>query len=138
MPTILSGEAASLNEYVTDTDNEIVMHLCKNVFAMELDRALLADMEECDFPGYAAVRLEEWIDQPTDEDALGETVSEFAEFIAGVMLENQLCTGVYVTIKEGNEAARLLDLQVFDVPLLFTTEGQILRRRYRAFSLADI
>lgn len=134
----LSGETAALVEHVSNPAVSIVMHLAKNAFAADLESVLLADFVECDFPGYAPIRLTEFIAEDTDNAALGEVVSEYAEFVAGDLVDPQQISAVYVTQQVGDNPAQLLWPYFPDFPVLMTKKGETYRKRFRLTSLADV
>lgn len=134
----LAGESLALSDLLTDPANKIVMHLAKNVFPFDVDTVALGDFEECDFIGYAPVRLVEWTIKEETDDKLGEAVSEFAEFVAGEDVIPQIITAVYVTFQVGLGEIKLLWPLWLDIPLKMSAEGNMYRKRARITSVADL
>ena len=134
----LTGESLELWEFVNNPAAKIVMHLAQNVIPGEVDTVALGDFTECNFPGYAPIRLTEWDALETANDNLGDVASSYVEFIAEAIETPQLITAVYVTIQDGTGPIYLMWVYYLDQPLLVGEAGHMYRKRCRITSLADL
>lgn len=134
MSATLVGELAALMDLLTDESNQIVAHLGKNAIPSNAELVAAADLVECDFPGYAPIRLTEWTPIFLDDDFYGEADSGEVEWSAGNIVTPQTITCVYVTQKIGDADAGVWNVIVLREPITMALTGDLFWFSFRAQS----
>jgi hypothetical protein len=117
--------------------NVIVAHAARNPIAPDVDKIELADLTECNFPGYAPVTLDAWTPDPPEFDEVGEAVSGDVSFTAGAIVTPQNITAVYLTLAFDGGAPVLLKVFPLPSPFLMNLPEQKFARLIRYQSVAD-
>jgi len=134
MPEILEGEAANLMHLLEDPANKIVVHLARMPIPDDVDSVILANIQECNFPGYGPQIAVGFTNVETDDDFFGEAVSKVIEWIAGDIVTPQLVTAEYVTIKRGDDEPYLAMFRPLVTPIKIHTKDMVYQTRVRVQS----
>lgn len=95
-------ELSTLVAWLNDPTRTIVAHLAKNFIPQDVESIQLTDLVECDFPGYAPIRIDDWAGVDFDEDTYAEAVSGELEWVASDAIVNPQAINVaYLTIQDG-------------------------------------
>lgn len=137
MPVTLTGESRNLALLLSSPDTRIIARLAKNSLDVQDETAILTDLVECDFAGYAPVPLTTFDFFQVEDELCGEALSAPIEFVAGPLDTPQLAGCLYVTIAKGNDDPRLWQLFIFDADFAFDAPGRTLRRQLRIYSYDD-
>lgn len=138
MPDVLTGQSDELSQILTDPSNTIVLHLAKNPTATLDLVGSLADLRECDFPGYAPVQIVNPDVFEGDDVNVGEAVSDALTFQASSALAvPQVAYAAYLTWQNGAGPINLKDLYELKGGFTFDVPGRIFRVRIRFSSFAD-
>jgi hypothetical protein len=131
MPVDLTTATATLLDYLQSPTVTIVARLAKNSIDPEIEAPVLADLTQCDFPGYAPITDLGFDAVDANEGVAGHVLSADLEFAAGAIVTPQLCTAFYLTMQEEGHAAVLMHLEIFPEPFSFERAGQTFKRRVR-------
>lgn len=93
-------ELDALTAWLNDPTRQIVAHLAKNFIPQAVDTIQLTDLVECDFPGYAPVRIDDWRGVDFENDNYAEAVSGELEWSAGdgIVTPQTICV-CYLTLQ---------------------------------------
>lgn len=136
MPDPLSPAQAEIDALVSNPAASILVRLAKSAIPETLDKIELADLTECDFPGYAAVAVNQVEYEETVDAEIAVARPEDAVFTAGVIVAPQLVTACYVTTQLPGEPAVLANIDVFECPLVVSDEGQQIKRSIQFVGMA--
>jgi len=131
MPEAPPSPGDVLIDELTIEGNQIVARLAKAINAPTDDVITLADLVECDFPGYASVPLNDYEDVDPDAVDNREVLSAIVEFIAAGITTPQSAVAFYITGKQGAGAVGLIDLEVFNGEFHFAKDDDKLQRQVR-------
>lgn len=109
---------------VADPLAVIVARLAKGPIGAPDDPLDLATLVECDFPGYAPVRLQPTLDVAYDQPDYGEMTPVNVHFETGAIVTAQQITHIYYTSVYNGGTAVLLGGNAFTEPLIADTLGQ--------------
>lgn len=123
--------------FTLDPLRVIVAHLAKNTIDPAYPDLALADLVECDFPGYAAVQIDTWHPEMDNEDDLACCKSDLISFQTGNVLVPQRATIFYVTKVYDGGAPELFHLEYLDEGKVIFRAGQTIDRIFR-LTFADI
>lgn len=136
----LTGELALLDAWANDPARKIVAHLAKSPITVTADQVQLTDLVEADFPGYAAVLIDEW--DPTDfgDDTYGEVTSGEVQWQASTLTVPQSVYVAYCTVEEFGNPPALFQPVVLPIPFTFVQPGQTFAFLFRiaAATLASL
>ncbi len=122
MPDALTGHSGVLQSLLSDPGTTIVARLSKQPIAINGPPLTLADIVECDFPGYAPITVVGWGVEQNPNPIYAEAVSPNLVFVAGALVTPQDCCSLYLTISLGGGATQiwrtypLVPRFTFDVP----------------------
>jgi len=134
MAATLTGELAALMSQLEDPDTAIVAHLGKNPIPSTVDVIDPTTLVECDFPGYAPVKLTDWEPIFLDDDNYGEADSGEVDWTAGAVVAAQVITCVFVTVQVGDSPERIWDVIVLPEPVAINLPGDLFWFSFRAQS----
>lgn len=137
MAATLVGELSALMDMLQSESNEIVAHLGKNSIPSASETILPTDLVECDFPGYASMRLTEFSPVFLDDDNYGEADSGEVEWKAGNLVTPQTITCVWITQKIGDQAATVWQVIVLKEPITMLNPGDLFWFSFR-FQSANV
>jgi len=138
MPDALLAEPVALLAFLARTDVTIVAHLGSQDIPDDLDQVSLSDMVECTFNGYAPVTLTGVPDIVDNEDDYAEALYPPVEWTAGDTIAPSRITCVYTTLTVTGVDTKLFIFEPFEIPIIFDTPGQSMRRQIRVISAPDV
>lgn len=116
---------------LTQSGGVIVAHLAKAVNADPDDVIALADLVECNFPGYAPVMITDFEDVEPDNQDLADVLSAAIQFTAAGLTTPQTAVAFYLTAHVGSDPAGFLSLEFFGDGFTFMVDGDQLVRQVR-------
>lgn len=122
MPDTISDRLAT---YLNDAANPVKVRLFKNVLAANLEAVAVADLTECDFPGYEPIVANDFepVDGPAED--VGECLPSERSFVAADTIATpQVVHGVFVTRHPAGNPVELYAVKVFDPPIVVVAPGQ--------------
>lgn len=120
------GLLEEINTLLTDPTVSIVARLAKSPRVTEPDAIALADLVECDFPGYTPFVYTPKLTGAQEDEFYAEMATYNVEFMSGVLVTPQFVTCLYVTESIDGQDPRLLGVALFDPPLLVNQSNQVL------------
>lgn len=120
------GVLDRLNTTLTDPLLQIVARLGKSPSLAMPDKIALADIVECDFPGYEPFVIEPTMEMAIDDPAYGEVDPTRVRFVAGPIVTKQQVTCLYVTKTYNGVGTSLIQTLAFPVPMVVNEEGQVI------------
>lgn len=124
MPEVFSGEAAVLDAQLQNPAVHIVAHLSRSPIPADEGQIALADIAECNFPGYAPIRLVNWAVTPGDDDGYAYAVSEEITWESSVIVTPQEATFCYLTTVAGEGPIQLISIMKAEEKIVFDKEGR--------------
>lgn len=138
MPDVLTGESLALSTLLNDPTEQIVAHLAKSTIGEGQTITALNQLTECDFPGYAPVQIVNPDCFQTEDEFIGEAVTDPIIFTASDdLVTPQLATAVYVTWKRGADAPLLWRVYPLVGGYVFDLPGRKLPCQLRINSLSE-
>jgi hypothetical protein len=138
MPDPLLAEPIALLAFLARPDVSIIAHLGTQDILDDFDQVSLSDMVEASFDGYAPIPLSGVPEIVDNEDDYGEALYDPIEWVAGSAISPTRITCVYLTLTGGGNPAKLMQLEPFDIPIIFDTPNQSMRRQIRIISATDV
>lgn len=133
----LTAESGNLAEILLDPTVSIVAHLTKLPIPEDASGLTLADLIECDFPGYAPWKITDWDIMQHEDDFMGEAISEPIQFASTGPIIEQLAFGMFVTIQREGGDPVLWQLFRFDESYAFQYLGRPFECQVRIDSCDD-
>lgn len=133
MPVLNPTASEELLALLNDPTKQIVAHLGQNSILDDLPTLLLADIVECNFPGYAPISDLEWLADPESVEDCARADTQTLEFVAGNIVTPQLATFVYLTQQEGSDPPKLMRYWPIPEGFLFNSAGD--KYAFKAFFL---
>lgn len=113
-------------------DAPMVLHLAKSPIPEGVPSFDLSAIEECDFPGYAPITLNDFGETENDYEDVGEALTEVLRFTASEAIgQSQAVHFSYITRHPEGEPAQLLQVYALPVPTIFQVPGQELELKVR-------
>lgn len=126
MEPLAGGPLAHLVETMADPLLEIVARLAKGPTSILDAPVALADLVECDFVGYAPIRLTAGLNEAVDDPFYAEADSQSLQWIVGAINATQPIVGLYYTSRYNGGAWGLVTLVPFDEPFSAYYESQLI------------
>lgn len=117
-------ELAEIDAMMADPLFQIVARLAKGPADSQDNAIALADLVECDFPGYAPIPLTLNLDEAVDEIGLGALSPQRIEWIAGTIVTAQYITHIYYTKTYNGAGVSLVSAIAFDNPIPVVVTSQ--------------
>lgn len=115
-----------LNQALLEPTRTIVARLAKNPIVNSPDKLLLADIVECDFPGYTPFTYKPNLEGAQDTEFYGEMAPYRIDFVVGDIVAPQQVVAVYVTEHIEGQDPTLVDVALFNPPLQVYEKDQVL------------
>lgn len=120
------GKLEELYALMTNPDVQIVARLAQAPIVTDPDIIILADLTECNFPGYTPVPLTASL-ADADEDVGAAVINGIGvDFEAGTIVTPQRVTALYFTAQVTGQALRLVSVILFPSPLIVNRTKQML------------
>lgn len=111
----------------------MVLHAAKSPIPDDAVDVLLADIVECDFPGYAAIPLTGFDETVNDFADVGEALTDVLEFTPSDALVNaQPIFFYYITRHPPGHAVQLMQVVNLPVPIDVSVPGKPIQLQVRA------
>lgn len=134
MPGPNSAETDRVLAQLREPSRVILARLHKNTINPLADLIVLGDLVECDFAGYAPVRLTNWTEEEPLDDDYAEVFSDDIVIAAAAGVEPQTIGGWYLTVEGDGNALSLMQTFPLEAPFVIELEGQEIGKRFRIFS----
>jgi len=122
-------ESETLQAFLENPANHIVARLAKSPMPFDAEELVLADFIEADFLGYEPIDDFDWTFKATGEDDYALATSKPLLWTAGVFIEPQKITAVYLTIQVGADPMLLFWPFPFEVPLIMGIAGTVFSKQ---------
>lgn len=123
MPAVVPNEAElNLLDHLVNGGDGLVIRLYQNALVLGPTN-VLADLNECDFEGYAAEDPAGFGSLVTAGNGRAEAVTPLKEWTKGAGPNAQTVYGWYVTLKDGLDE-KLIVIKSFDTPKPMTVAGE--------------
>lgn len=119
------GYLEDLNELLSDPTVQIVARLAQLPTVINPDELTLAQITECDFPGYAPFTYTPQLETAAEDELYAEMGVYNVEFQVGAIVTPQRIVGIYVTAHRGADPVTIVTYATFDPPLLASEPGQV-------------
>lgn len=137
MPDPLLAEPIALLAFLARPDVTIIAHLGSQDILDEFDQVSLTDITECSFAGYVPIPLVGVPDIVDNEDDYAEALYDGVEWVATDAITPSRITCCYLTLTETGQPPKLMQFEPFEIPIIFDTSGQSMRRQFRMISCPD-
>jgi hypothetical protein len=124
MPDTFTGELANLMALLDDPANVILAHLAQNNISPLVDSVQLTDFTECNFAGYAPIRVVNTIPFESDTEIYGDAISQPLLWTPSGIAAPQMISAVYVTIARSGGPAELIMVDIFSSAVVISTDAQ--------------
>lgn len=118
------GILADLNTMLADQNFVMLAHLAKGPQNNLLDPVTLNELVECDFPGYAPVRMNRDLSNAFENEWMAEMSPQHLEFVVLAIAQPQMVTHIYYTKVYDGGAPLLISAVPFDTPINVYYPGQ--------------
>jgi len=128
----LSGMNLELGTFLQDPVNKITARLAQNAIAPNVDQIQLADLVECNFPGYTPHEIDEWENVDYDEEGYGQAITGPLSWSPQGIEEAQAITAVYLTISKDGAPDVLLWVIPLLTPIIFDDDNDVFLHEWEA------
>lgn len=130
------AETAALKALMNNPATPTVLHASKMPIPQEAETIALADIVECDFPGYAPIVLDDFDDTDNDYQEAGEALTSVREISSNndLVAPQPICF-LYVTHTPDGGARALMEIINLPEAIIINVPNQAVQFQVRALSV---